>query len=54
MKLWDQKSFDPNYDTKSVDFFAPMVSEVFSRKPYDPIFIRPNEREPIISSTILD
>ena len=36
-ELWDQKSFDPNYDTKSVDFFAPMVSEVFSRKPYDPI-----------------
>ena len=46
-ELWDQKSFDPNYDTKSVDFFAPMVSEVFSRKPYDPIFIRQNERVPL-------
>jgi len=46
-ELWDQKSFDPNYDTKSVDFFAPMVSEVFARKPYDPIFIRRNEREPL-------
>ena len=46
-ELWDQKSFNPNYDTKSVDFFAPMVSEVFARKPYDPIFIRRNEREPL-------
>ncbi|MDC0120531.1 HD domain-containing protein [Amylibacter sp.] len=46
-ELWDQKSFDPNYDTKSVDFFTPMVSEVFARKPYDPIFIRQNEREPL-------
>ena len=44
-ELCDQKSFDPNYYTKSVDFFAPMVSEVFARKPYDPIFIRRNERE---------
>ena len=22
-ELWDQKSFDPNYDTKSIDFFYP-------------------------------
>ena len=46
-ELWDQKSFDPNYDTKSISFFAPMVKEVFARKPYDPIFIRQNEREPL-------
>ena len=46
-ELWDQKSFDPNYDTKSIDFFTPMVREVFARKPYDPIFIRQNEREPL-------
>ena len=39
-ELWDQKSFDPNYDTESIDFFTPMVREVFARKPYDPIFIR--------------
>jgi hypothetical protein len=24
-----------------------MVREVFARKPYDPIFIRQNEREPL-------
>ncbi|MDB4839149.1 HD domain-containing protein [Amylibacter sp.] len=44
-ELWDQKSFDPNYNTKSIDFFAPMVREIFSRKPFDPTFIRQNERE---------
>jgi predicted HD phosphohydrolase len=47
-ELWDQKSFDPNYDTKSIDFFTPMVREVFARKPYDPIFIRQNERGPLV------
>ena len=46
-ELWDQKSFDPNYDTKSIGFFAPMVREVFARVPYDPIFVRQNEREPL-------
>ncbi|MDG1947301.1 MAG: HD domain-containing protein [Amylibacter sp.] len=47
-ELWDQKSFDPDYDTKSIDFFTPMVREVFARKPYDPIFIRQNERGPLV------
>jgi predicted HD phosphohydrolase len=46
-ELWDQKSFDPSYDTKSIDFFAPMVNEVFARKPYDPIIIRENECVPL-------
>ena len=45
MSYWDQKSFDPNYETKPINFFAPMVREVFSRKPYEPKFIRQNERE---------
>ena len=30
---WDQASFDPDYDTLPLDFFAPMVREVFARKP---------------------
>ena len=30
---WDQKSFDPEYKTKSLDYFIPMVKEIFSRKP---------------------
>ena len=28
---WDQASFDPDYPTKPLDYFAPMVQEVFSR-----------------------
>ena len=41
---WDQASFDPGYDTLPLDFFAPMVREVFARTPYDPAVIRPGER----------
>ncbi|MDA7827821.1 HD domain-containing protein, partial [Rhodobacteraceae bacterium] len=33
---WDQSSFDPNYDTLPLDFFAPMVHKVFARNAYDP------------------
>ena len=31
---YDQNSFDPNYDSKSLEFFKPLVKKVFSRKPY--------------------
>lgn len=44
---WDQASFDPDYDDKPLEFFAPMVREVFARTPYDPAVIRPGEREPL-------
>lgn len=33
---WDQSSFDPDYETAPLEFFVPMVWEVFSRKAYDP------------------
>jgi predicted HD phosphohydrolase len=32
---WDQCSFDPDYDNLALDFFSPMVEQVFARKPYD-------------------
>lgn len=32
---WDQSSFDPDYDSKPLEHFAPMVREVFSREAYD-------------------
>jgi predicted HD phosphohydrolase len=41
---WDQSSFDPDYPTRPLEFFAPMVREVFARKTYDPAVIRPGER----------
>ena len=31
---YDQNSFDPNYDSKTLEFFRPMVKKIFSRKPY--------------------
>jgi predicted HD phosphohydrolase len=37
---WDQSSFDPNYDSKPLEYWEPMVSEVFGRKAYDPDVIR--------------
>ncbi len=37
---WDQASFDPDYPTKPLEHFEPMLREVFSRKAYDPDVIR--------------
>ena len=48
---WDQASFDPDYDDLPLEFFAPMVREVFARKPYDPEVIRPGAREPLVNET---
>lgn len=44
---WDQTSFDPDYDALPIDFFAPMVQEIFARKAYDPTVVRAGEREPL-------
>ena len=38
---WDQSSFDPDYETEPLQFFEPMVREVFGRKAYAPEVIRP-------------
>ncbi len=45
---WDQSSFDPDYETKPIEHFAPMVREVFARKAYDPGVIRAGVREPLV------
>ena len=37
---WDQSSFDPDYPTESLEFFKPLVKEVFDRKAYDPAIIQ--------------
>ena len=47
---WDQSSFDPDYDMKPLEHFAPMVREVFARKAYDPSVIRAGEREPLVKA----
>jgi len=46
---WDQNSFDPDYETLGIDFFAPMVREVFARTPYDPAVIQAGIRVPLHS-----
>ena len=33
---WDQCSFDPDYDTRTLEHFEPMLREVFGRTPFDP------------------
>ena len=30
---WDQPSFDPDYDTLPLEFFEPLVRELFAKKP---------------------
>ena len=40
---WDQQSFDPEYENKDLDFFKPMIKEVFSRPPYKDEYIKKNE-----------
>ena len=47
---WDQASFDPDHDDLPLEFFAPMVREVFARKPYDPSVIRSGVREPLTNA----
>ena len=37
---WDQSSFDPDYNSKPLEYWEPMVREVFNRKAYDPDVIR--------------
>ena len=49
---WDQASFDPGYDNLPIDFFAPMVEEVFARTPYDAAVIRPDVRIPLTNTEI--
>ncbi|WP_050930557.1 HD domain-containing protein [Aestuariivita boseongensis] len=49
---WDQASFDPDYDDLPIEFFAPMVREVFARNAYDPDVIRPGAREPLVNPDI--
>ena len=44
---WDQASFDPGYDSLPVEFFAPMVREVFARAAWDPAAIRAGVRVPL-------
>ncbi len=49
---WDQASFDPDYDDLPLEFFAPMVEEVFARTPYGSEVIQPGAREPLTNEQV--
>jgi len=49
---WDQSSFDPDYDSLPLDFFAPMVREVFARQPYHPDVVRAGAREALFNDAV--
>jgi len=51
-ELWDQASFDPDYEDLSLDFFRPMVREVFAREPYDPAVMRDGDRVPLVDAAL--
>lgn len=39
---WDQSSFDPDFESKPLSYFEPMVRQVFARKAYDPAVLQEN------------
>ncbi len=45
-EAWDQRSFDPNYDTLPLETFMPTVNEVFARKPRLEVFGEENALVP--------
>lgn len=36
---WDQSSFDPDYPTKPLEYFEPMVRDIFTRPAFDPKYV---------------
>lgn len=40
VELYDQAAFDPNYTSKPLSYFAPMVREIFTRTPFDPAILK--------------
>lgn len=51
---WDQASFDPDYDQLPLNFFVPMVEEVFERPAYDPMIIRPGVRVSLFDQVLAE
>ncbi len=49
---WDQVSFDPAYRSLPVEFFRPLVMDVFSRSPYDITVTRPRRRVPLFDDSV--
>lgn len=41
---WDQAAFDPDYPTRPLEHFEPLVREIFARKAFDPEILKPSVR----------
>ena len=41
---WDQMAFDPDYVSQPLSHFEPMLREVFTRTPFDPSIITPDQK----------
>ena len=48
---WDQSSFDPNYPSLSLNFFRPLVREVFARAAYDPAILAAPD-QPLLNAAL--
>ena len=44
---WDQCSFDPDYADQPLEFFEPLLREVFTRAPNHAEVVRAGDREPL-------
>lgn len=51
---WDQKSFDPDYPSKPLSFFRPMVLTVFARQAKDPAVIQAGVRAPLFDPAVAE
>jgi len=36
---WDQSSFDPDYPSEPLEYFAPLLRRIFARPPHDPRYL---------------
>ncbi len=49
---WDQQAFDPEYQSLPLEFFRPLVTDVFARAPYDKAVIQPGARVPLVDKAL--
>ncbi len=49
---WDQNCFDPDYENLPIEFFKPMVLDVFARTPFDSEILQPGVRVSLVNSDI--
>ncbi len=51
---WDQASFDPDYESLPLEFFKPMVDEVFAREAHAASVVRPGVRVPLVDTDLAE